>query len=52
MDEPLALGDRFVLGTIGAESDLPKLSRGWMASRTEDGRLEVGYSRAFAVILR
>ena len=52
MDEPLALGDRFVLGTIGAESALPKLSRGWMASRTEDGRLEVSYSRAFAVILR
>ena len=52
MDEPLALGDRFELGTIGAESELPKLSRGWMANRTEDGRLEVGYSRAFAVILR
>ena len=50
--EAMALGEGFILGTIGAESPLPALARPWVAKRRDGGLLHVSISSGFSIIVR
>lgn len=50
--EAMALGEGFILGTIGAESPLPALARPWVAKRRDGGLLQVSISSGLSIIVR
>ncbi len=50
--EAMALGEGFILGTIGAESPLPALARPWVAKRRDGGLLHVSISSGLSIIVR
>ena len=52
MDEEFAAADKFILGTIGADSPLPVMSRPWRVERDGEGRLVAKASSGLSIVIR
>lgn len=52
MDEEFAAADKFILGTIGADSPLPVMSKPWRVVRDGEGRLVAKASSGLSIVIR